>query len=234
MAPAAASTPTRSTAPIVETALAPVAGANGGELLLAPSTHTTARQATTPIVTSAENDPPLSVGSTSQRDSCVPAGPIFRPGGRYLCRGIERRGMYDDILLPTDASDVVGTAVREAVDLAALSGAVLHVLYVEERPSAVPAPDGPFLSVETAARERGERAVAEVRHRAIEAGVDARTAIREGEPAAEVVDYAHEHTDAIVMGTHGRSGIRKVMLGSVTETVVRRAEVPVLVTHTEG
>ena len=57
-------------------------------------------------------------------------------------------------------------------------------------------------------------------------------AMRIGMPADEIVQYADEHAiDLIVMGTHGREGVMRVVLGSVAETVVRRARCPVLTVH---
>ena len=57
-------------------------------------------------------------------------------------------------------------------------------------------------------------------------------AMRIGRPAEEIVQYAHEHAiDLIVMGTHGREGVMRAVLGSVAETVVRRAPCPVLTVH---
>jgi len=139
--------------------------------------------------------------------------------------------MYDHILVPTDGSDAVDAAVEEALSLATLSEAVVHALYVEERAGDLVAPGGNFLTVEGTVAERGERAVADVRHRALEAGVDAETEVRTGDPAEQIAAYARDNADAVVMATHGRSGVRRVMLGSVAERVIRRAEVPVVVTR---
>jgi nucleotide-binding universal stress UspA family protein len=61
-------------------------------------------------------------------------------------------------------------------------------------------------------------------------GLDVTTAIDVGKPVAAIVEYAEENdVDQIVMGSHGRSGMSRVLLGSVAETVVRRSPVPVTV-----
>ena len=61
-------------------------------------------------------------------------------------------------------------------------------------------------------------------------GLEVSTAIEVGKPVAAIVEYAEEHdVDQIVMGSHGRSGVSRVLLGSVAETVVRRSPVPVTV-----
>jgi len=58
------------------------------------------------------------------------------------------------------------------------------------------------------------------------------TRIEEGDPHTKITKYADEETDMIVMGTRGRSGIEKYLLGSVTEKVVRTADVPVFTVRT--
>jgi nucleotide-binding universal stress UspA family protein len=60
--------------------------------------------------------------------------------------------------------------------------------------------------------------------------IDLETATEVGKPAREIVEYAEEHgVDQIVMGSHGRSGIDRAILGSVAETVTRRAAIPVTI-----
>lgn len=61
-------------------------------------------------------------------------------------------------------------------------------------------------------------------------GVDVRFAVGRGKPAAEILEAARTHgSDTVVMGTHGREGIDRLLLGSVAETVVRRAACTVVV-----
>jgi universal stress protein A len=63
-------------------------------------------------------------------------------------------------------------------------------------------------------------------------GRPARSHLLSGDPAAQIVRYAREeHCDLLVVGTHGRTGIRRLVLGSVAERVVRESECPVLVVH---
>jgi nucleotide-binding universal stress UspA family protein len=82
-------------------------------------------------------------------------------------------------------------------------------------------------------RTEGEHAVAVLAERAAEAGVDAETAVLEGVPDKDIVEYVTDHdVDVVVMGTHGRTGRDKLArLGSVTERVVKNAPVPVLVVN---
>ena len=135
--------------------------------------------------------------------------------------------MYDRILLPTDGSDAGDRAVEQAIGLARETGGTLHVLFVVED---IPyAPEMMDDEVEDQLREIGEGAIETIRARADEAGVEVVSALREGAPHATITEYADEaDADVIVMGTHGRSGLDRYLLGSVTERVVRTSEVPVL------
>jgi nucleotide-binding universal stress UspA family protein len=135
--------------------------------------------------------------------------------------------MYDRILLPTDGSDATAPAIEQAIGLAREMGAELHLLFVVED---IPyAPEMMDARVEDQLREIGEKALESIRERADEEGVDVVAAIREGAPHSSILGYAaDEDIDAIVMGTHGRSGLDRYLLGSVTERVVRTADVPVL------
>ena len=140
--------------------------------------------------------------------------------------------MYGRILLPTDGSDANSRAVEQAVGLARETGAGLHVLFVLED---IPyAPEMMDDAVEGQLREIGEAAIEEIEERAEAAGVDLVTEMRKGVPHETILEYAEEAgVDAVVMGTHGRSGLDRYLLGSVTERVVRSAEVPVLTVRME-
>lgn len=141
--------------------------------------------------------------------------------------------MYERILLPTDGSDASNPAVEQAIGLARETGAELHVLFVVED---IPyAPEMMDDQVEGQLREIGEDAIENIRKRADEAGIDIVEAIREGAPHNSILGYADEEdADIIVMGTHGRSGLDRYLLGSVTERVVRTSDIPVLTVRVSG
>lgn len=81
-----------------------------------------------------------------------------------------------------------------------------------------------------AAEDRAEERLQRAEERAEEFGRDLRTATAVGRPSRSIVEYAEdEDVDQIVMGSHGREGISRVLLGSVAENVVRRSPVPVTV-----
>ncbi|WP_440764645.1 universal stress protein [Natronorubrum sp. DTA7] len=77
---------------------------------------------------------------------------------------------------------------------------------------------------------RGEELLERARQTSREHGVEIETALVEGVPARAINDYVDEHgVDHVVMGSHGRSGATRILLGSIAETVVRRSPVPVTV-----
>ncbi|MFB6270839.1 MAG: universal stress protein [Halobacterium sp.] len=138
--------------------------------------------------------------------------------------------MYDRVLVPTDGSDAASAGVTHGLDLAANFDAVVHALYVvpeAERASIVGSSGKPGeREVESAA----ERAVETVAAAADDRGLDAETEVRSGTPHREILEYATEaDVDLVVMATHGRSGVSRLLSGSVTERVVREADRPVLV-----
>jgi len=141
--------------------------------------------------------------------------------------------MYDRILLPTDGSGGTDPAVDQAIGLATETGAELHVLFVVED---VPyAPEMTDERVGAQLRKIGEDAIESIRERADAAGVTLRAAIEDGVPHREILEYADRmDVDLVVMGTHSRSGLDKYLLGSVTERVVRTADVPVLTVRVGG
>lgn len=135
--------------------------------------------------------------------------------------------VYDDILLPTDGSDAADAAVDNAVDLAAKYDATLHVLYVADTTeySTVAFEN----EVVDPLEREGEGVVDEVVERASAEGVLAKGVVMQGGVFETIQNYvADEGIDAIVMGTHGRRGLGRALLGSVTERVVRTSDVPVL------
>ncbi|PSP86331.1 universal stress protein [Halobacteriales archaeon QS_1_68_17] len=139
--------------------------------------------------------------------------------------------MYDKILVPTDGSEVSRRATEHAVDLAEKYGATVTALYVVD----IGRLEGMSLDVGGSIErleDEGEDYVAAVVDAAESAGLDAGSEIRLGKPAEEILEYADEAgVDLIVMGTHGRGGLGRRLLGSVTERVVRLSDVPVHVVN---
>jgi len=135
--------------------------------------------------------------------------------------------VFEQILFPTDGSDGAAFAFEHVLDVAARHGATVHVLNVAEttRNGLLGVRDD---DVDALERE-GERIVREAADRARQRGVDTVTDVRRGEPYREIVDYADTRgLDLVVVPTHGRRGLERFLLGSTSERVVRRADVPVL------
>lgn len=147
--------------------------------------------------------------------------------------------MYKRILVPIDGSPTSERALQEAIMLAAgntpAAKAQLRLIYVIEEPYPLDAESYVFINYATlqeAMRQTGERILALAAKTVQLAGLTAETAVLEahGERTAHVIDGDAQRwkADVIVIGTHGRSGVGRMLLGSVAENVVRGASVPVL------
>ena len=145
--------------------------------------------------------------------------------------------MYSDILVPTDGSDASAAALDHALSLASQYDARVHGLYVVDWEPYGLVEEGKSIVVDNL-HDEGAAAVASVEEAAERADVDGRTSVVEGDVHRHIIDYADdEGIDLIVMGTHGRRGLDRLILGSVTERVVRSSPVPVLTVRqrpTEG
>ena len=153
--------------------------------------------------------------------------------------------MYKEILLPLDGSDVSESALVPARQLAESLGARLHILQVTSQTEEFSIMRGAEFGtmgsdysqqvleeVMTAQRDRIERYLNEVAEGLTEAGLEVVKAIEDGPAADKIVDYAEAAgVDLIVMSTHGRGGVRRFFVGSVTDKVIRSTNLPVLVVH---
>lgn len=146
--------------------------------------------------------------------------------------------MYDTILVPTDGSEVAENAVEHAVDHAKTYDATVHALYVVDI-EAVDIGMGTEQVDRIKAGKLGEmpelegRARSATRHvveRGEAVGIDVVESVAAGKPHTEIADYAAENdVDLIVMGSAGRGGVRRALLGSVAERTLRSTTIPVLV-----
>jgi len=147
--------------------------------------------------------------------------------------------MFRHILVPTDGSDLSHTAAVNAVALAKLSGAQITALHIAEPYSThVQEEHVPLHFVlpdehEKNVQQQAAPQLAAVKKLAEVAGVrcEVRMAMSKF-PADAIVDAVEQlGCDAIVMGSHGRTGLSKLLLGSETQKVLVKTRVPVLVTH---
>ncbi|WP_234553600.1 universal stress protein [Thermus caliditerrae] len=140
--------------------------------------------------------------------------------------------MYKTILMPTDGSPCSFQAIEHGLSLAKALSAKVHFLYVLENPAQAIwiAPESvPYgLELLEDLKKAGEEAIAKALNLAQEKGVEATGEVKEGVPVPTIVEAA-KGFDLLVMGTHGRTGLDKLLLGSVTEGVLHRVSIPVLV-----
>ncbi|GAB3037613.1 universal stress protein [Natronobiforma cellulositropha] len=142
--------------------------------------------------------------------------------------------MHDCILVPTDGSVEGEQALEYAIDLARVHDATIRALYVVNAASYGGLPmETAWDGISDALRQEGQAAVERVEELAPE-DVHVETVVLEGSPSRVIVEEAGaEDCDLIVMGTHGRGGIDRLLLGSVAERVVRSSPVPVLTVRVE-
>jgi nucleotide-binding universal stress UspA family protein len=134
--------------------------------------------------------------------------------------------MTAKILFPTDFSTLGQTALETATDLAKQRGAKLVIAHVEEPPMAYGGGEL-YYGLEAPNHEEIRRMLNEVLPTDAAVGYEHRLMI--GNPATAIVHLAEqEHVDMIVMPTHGRTGLFRLLMGSVAEEVVRKAKCPVL------
>lgn len=142
------------------------------------------------------------------------------------------------ILCPTDFSACAKGALIEAKGLAELTGAEIGLLHVFQDPAYIlplGGYAGPLSDVLGEARAQSARDLDALAVPLREQGMRVETTMMHGIPHKAIVDRAEEwKADVIVMGTHGRTGIERVLSGSVAERVVRLASCSVLVTSREA
>lgn len=142
------------------------------------------------------------------------------------------------ILHPTDFSRASAPAFRRAVALARACRAPLMVLHVMTPPSpfiSEGAPPSSYTELLIVARRSAKRRLAAVLARARRERVRARAIFAEGLPADGILRAARRgRADLIVMGTHGRTGVSRVFMGSVADRVVRESRCPVLTVRVHG
>lgn len=170
----------------------------------------------------------LVAGSVTERVLRLAERPVFTVRGTTDGED-ETDPDYERVLVATDGSAPAERAAEHGVAVAAAFDATVHALNVVDV-SAVAALSeaAPADAMLERLREQGETATTGAADRAREAGLQVETAVLEGFPSGGILDYAEDHgIDLIVMGTHGRTGLDRVLLGSTAERTIRRAEVPV-------
>lgn len=138
--------------------------------------------------------------------------------------------MYDSVLIPTDGSPGAEAAIEHGISIAEAYGAIVHALYIIDAGDPSGLSTEQLDDLETDLQQQGEESTETVTAQAASNGVDAVREITSGAPRKAILAYADEtDIDLIVMGSHGKTGLSRVLLGSVAEHVVRSSSRPVLI-----
>ena len=157
----------------------------------------------------------VELGPTDQTWLAKPGGSVFQ---------------LKQILVPVDFSECSRKALRYAVPMARQFDAGLSLVYVVQLAYAF-GEFGPtdYPAMEVDMKAEAERQLGELAAQEIGTSVPFTTRVRVGRPATEIVEAARQlESDLIIIATHGHTGLRHVLLGSVAENVVRHAPCPVL------
>jgi nucleotide-binding universal stress UspA family protein len=184
--------------------------------------------------------------ATADRDVATPAGidstqAASRRGREDWVRSTSQEiAMYQRILVPVDGSPTSNLGLDEAVKLAKLTGGRLRLLHVVDQMPFVMAAEGyAAMSADILGmlKEAGQKILDEARKRVEKEGVPVDDKLFESLDA-RLCDRVLEQieswqADVVVLGTHGRRGVRRMLLGSDAELVLRTATVPVLLVRGE-
>jgi nucleotide-binding universal stress UspA family protein len=145
-------------------------------------------------------------------------------------RSAERPGAHvKKLLLATDLTEASSSATDEAFELAVRLDASLLVVSVID-PGSLLLPGGRFRARVDQVREHREQLAQGLVERGRAAGIEVSFLIWTGDPGDMIVEAAEaEHADMVLVGSHGRGAVGRLLLGSVSEHVVRNAPCPVLV-----
>ena len=142
------------------------------------------------------------------------------------------------ILIAIDGSDFSQAALQSVIARPWPPHTVVKVLHVVEPPSLLmgremAGPDPEFEAVWNALRDQAKDLVAKAAEKVRAAGLNVSTALVEGDPKSQIIDVANEwHAAMIVLGSHGRTGLGRFLMGSVSQDVVRHAHCSVEIVRT--
>ena len=144
--------------------------------------------------------------------------------------------MFEKILIATDGSEHSERAARMGIELAKLAGGTVTALYVADTSRMSHLPDDMLLfSIRELLVKEGNEAVNYIKKLAEKSGVAFEKQLVEGNPGEEITKFAYKAgMNVIVLGSVGRTGLDKFLLGSVAEKVVRNSKVPVLTVPRES
>jgi nucleotide-binding universal stress UspA family protein len=169
------------------------------------------------------------VGSVAEKVVRLASTPVLSA----RLRADERMAFpYERVLLPTDGSEAATRAATHGLALAAALGATAHLLSVVDDPSLWAGERSTL--VEQAVEENARAAVTDLAETAAADGVEAVTHVDNGAPVETIQDRVDaDDCQVVVMGTTGRRGTDRILLGSVAEKTVRSSSVPVITVPSE-
>jgi Universal stress protein UspA and related nucleotide-binding proteins len=135
---------------------------------------------------------------------------------------------FKNILVPTDGSEYTKGAIEKALELAELSGGKITALCVLDKSTYTNSHDAAVVNVYDTLEKEGSQATRYVTDRGKEMNIPVEEKLVDGTPA-KIILQESENYDIIVMGTLGRTGLSKLIMGSVAERVVQNAKCPVMV-----
>ena len=141
--------------------------------------------------------------------------------------------MYDQILYPTDGSEPAESILDYAFQVATEHEATIHILNVADtnRDSFIRI-QGDVLDV---LEEEGQQIVDEAEQQVAERGIPVVSKVIQGDPYSSIVEYSDQFSiDLIVMPTHGRRGLKRFLIGSVTERVINTVNIPIIAVNPNG
>ncbi len=139
--------------------------------------------------------------------------------------------LYKNILIATDGSEYTKNSIDYGIELAKNTQAKLHIIYVIDTAAFASIPmDAAWESMYELLKQEGDEATRYAADKAEAEGIVTERNTMEGHPAEEIIKYAEKNSmNLIVMGTLGKSGLDRFLLGSVAEKVVRASKIPVLI-----
>lgn len=136
--------------------------------------------------------------------------------------------MYEDVLVPTDGSESSNKAGKHSIKFAKKYNATLHILSVVSVKSLFMETPGEIEEV----IENAEKSIDHLKNEGQKSGIgDIKSSVHKGStPSKLILEYIDENDiDIIFMGTHGKTGIDKYILGSTTNRVMRKSPIPVYI-----
>jgi nucleotide-binding universal stress UspA family protein len=143
--------------------------------------------------------------------------------------------IYKNILIATDGSDYSAKAVKHGVEIARMSGSKVFGLFVVDTGAFASIPmDMAWGNIYEMLKSEGEKATGFVEEQGQKENVEVECIIVDGHPAEEIVEFSRKNSiDLIIMGTLGKGGLDRFLLGSIAEKVLRNAKVPVMIVRSE-